>query len=159
MNTGFTLIELVVVIAIVAITTAMVLPRVWAWQRAARIGNLQYVRGAVHSSAILVHAAMLARGGRPDAAPCPAGGDIADNTIDGPGTLCTEGGLVHTMHGYPASADEQLGRQGYDVTVAGAVTTIARADAPQPAECSFTYTAPLVARTAASISPALVSGC
>jgi MSHA pilin protein MshA len=181
MHQGFTLIELAVVIAIVAITTAMVLPRVWDWQRQARIGNLQYVRGAVHSAATLVHAALLARDGRPDAAPCPGGGGTASNAAVGRGTVCTDDGLVRTLHGYPASTTvgdalpgilgaagvgtvfrasaEQLRAQGFEVTVSGPRTTIARADAPRPAECSFTYSEPLVARTAASISMSVVTGC
>lgn len=181
MHQGFTLIELIVVIAIVAITTALVLPRVWDWQRKARVGHLNYVRGAVHSSAVLVHAALRARDGRPDAAPCPGGGGTADNRADGRGTVCTEGGLVQTTHGYPASiaagealpgilgaagvgtafraSNEQLLAQGFAVTVSGPRTTIARADAPRPAECSFTYSEPLVARTAASISTSVVTGC
>ncbi|CAG1017248.1 hypothetical protein BURC_01884 [Burkholderiaceae bacterium] len=181
MNLGFTLIELAVVISIVAVTVAMVLPRVWHWQREARIGNLKYTHGAVHSSAVLVHAAMLARNGQPDREPCPAGGGTADNQLVGRGTLCTEGGLVQTHHGYPASAElgaalpgivgaagiggvfhantDELSAQGYAVSVAGPVTTIARADAPTPAQCGFTYTEPLVARTAASISTTVISGC
>jgi MSHA pilin protein MshA len=181
MHQGFTLIELVVVVAIVAFTTALVLPRVWDWQRRARIGHLNHVRGAVHSSATLVHAALLARGGQPDGSACPAGGGTADNRLAGRGTVCTEDGLVQTMHGYPAStatgeavpgilgaagigtafraSTEQLRAQGFEVTASGPRTTIARADAPRPAECSFTYTEPLVARTAASISTSVVTGC
>ncbi len=181
MNQGFTLIELVVVISIVAITVSLVLPRVWAWQRQARIGHLSYARGAVHSSSMLIHSALLARDGRPDATRC-AGGAIADNRIDGPGTVCTEHGLVQTLNGYPASVEpgsssapgilaaagigtvfnadaEQLRAEGYAVTVAGGITTIARADAPTPAQCSFRYIESLVARTAASISPTVTTGC
>jgi MSHA pilin protein MshA len=181
MHQGFTLIELAVVIAIVAVTTAMVLPRVWDWQRQARIGNLNYVRGAVHSASTLVHAAVIARDGRPDGAPCPGGGGTATNASIGRGTVCTDHGLVRTLHGHPASvapgdslpgilgaagvgtvfraSAEQLRAQGFDVSVAGPRTTIARADAPRPADCSFTYSEPLVARTAASISMSVVTGC
>lgn len=181
MTAGFTLIELVVVIAIVAITTSLVLPRVWQWQRNARVGHLGFARGAVHSSSTLVHAKLLARGGAADTAPC-AGGAAADNKTDGAGTVCTEHGLVRTMHGYPASVapgsggvpgilgaagigtvfnatPDMLRAEGYAVSVSGATTMISRADAPDPSACRFTYTEPLVARTAASISPLVTSGC
>lgn len=181
MNQGFTLIELVVVIAIVAITVSMVLPRVWFWQRQARIGHLNYARGAVHSSATLVHSALLTRNGTPDTTPC-AGGGTADNRLEGRGTVCTEHGLVQTLNGYPASvapgsagapgilgaagigtsfnaSTAELRAEGYDVRVANGVTTISRADAPAPAQCSFTYIESLVARTAASISQSVITGC
>ena len=166
MDSGFTLIELVVVVAIVAVMAATLLPRVWHLQREARIGNLQGTRGAMHATATLIHSAALARNGQPDAAPCPGGGGTADNRLDGRGTVCTESGLVAMQHGYPAATASgpsrlpgMVGGDGYIVTIDAQVATIARADASVPAQCSFTYTEPLVARTAASISPALVSGC
>jgi len=178
---GFTLIELVVVISIVAVTAAVVLPRVWHWQREARIGNLNGTRGAIHSAAMIVHAAALARRGVPDAQPCPNGG-MADNQLAGPGTVCTEHGLVRTQHGYPASippgttdapgilgaaglgtvfnaTGEQLRAEGYLIVAAGGTTTVARADAPDPARCSFSYAEPKTPRTAPSVSLAVISGC
>lgn len=181
MEQGFTLIELMVVISIVAITVSLVLPRVWFWQREARIGHLNYVRGAVHSSATLVHSALLLRQGTPDAAPC-AGGGVADNKLEGQGTVCTEHGLVRTLNGYPASVkpgapgapgilaaagigtsfhatELELLAEGYAVSVSNGTTTISRADAPHPLQCSFSYVESLVARTAASISPSLTAGC
>ncbi|HEX6364188.1 MAG TPA: hypothetical protein VFZ93_14620, partial [Albitalea sp.] len=123
----------------------------------------------------------LARGAAPDAAPC-AGEGIADNRLDGAGTVCTEAGLVGTRHGYPASLPPGAGplpgilgaagfgaarhpdagtlrAQGYDVHVQGAVTTIARADAPDGTQCRFAYTEPPAPRTAAVVSPLLVAGC
>lgn len=181
MQQGFTLIELTVAIVALAFLTAWMLPRVWDTQRKARIGNLQHLRGTMHATATVVHAAMLAQGGRPDTVPCPGGGGTADNRLEGRGTFCTEAGLVQTMHGYPASvrpgdalpgilgaagvgtvfraSDEQLRAQGYAVGVSGPRTTVSRADAPDPAACGFTYTEPLVARTAASMSTATVHGC
>jgi MSHA pilin protein MshA len=181
MYQGFTLIELAVVVSIVAITIAVMLPRVWYWQREARVGNLNGTRGAVQSAATLVHAALLSRRGEADAEPCAAGTAAATNRLEGWGTLCTESGLVQIRNGYPASVPfgdvppgilgvagvgpafhssrEQLLSQGFEVRVDGPVTTISRADAPTPAQCSFTYTESLVARTAASISPSLTSGC
>jgi MSHA pilin protein MshA len=181
MSQGFTLIELMVVICIVAIAIAAALPRIWEWQRSARIGHLNYARGAVHSSSTLIHAKLLSRNGTPDTAPC-AGGGVADNRLDGTGSVCTEHGLVQTRHGYPAAiaptgqgmpgivaaagigtnfnaTAAQLRAEGYAASVANGTMTIERADAPRPAECRFTYTEPLVARTAASISSPVISGC
>jgi prepilin-type N-terminal cleavage/methylation domain-containing protein len=181
MTQGFTLIELVVVISIVAITVSLVLPKVWFWQREARIGHLNYARGAVHSSATLVHSALLVRNGMPDSAPCMGGG-VADNKLEGPGTVCTEHGLVRTLNGYPASVnpgaagapgilgaagigtsfhatEAELRAEGYAVSVSNGTTTISRADAPNPLQCSFSYVESLVARTAASISPSVTTGC
>jgi len=181
MSQGFTLIELVVVICIVAVTVSLVLPRVWFWQRQARIGHLNHARGAVHASSTLVHSALLMRNGTPDTTPC-ADGAIADNRSEGRGTICTENGIVQTRHGYPASlapgaagapgilgaagigtafkaSAADLRAEGYDVHVANGITTISRADAPTPAQCFFTYTESLVARTAASISPSVITGC
>jgi MSHA pilin protein MshA len=130
---------------------------------------------------MLIHSALLARDGRPDTSAC-AGGGTADNQLDGRGTVCTEHGLVQTLNGYPASVvpgsagapgilgaagigtvfngdAAQLRAEGYEVSVAGGITTIARADAPTPAQCSFRYIESLVARTAASISPTVTTGC
>ena len=179
MNMGFTLIELVVVICIVAVLAAVLMPRIMYLKREARIGHLNGARGAVHSAATLIHSALLTRGGTPDAAPCPGGGGTADNSPLGRGSVCTEHGLIQTQHGYPASLlpgqagilaaagigsgfnldAAALRAEGYVVTVAAGVTTVSRADAPTPAACSFTYTEPPVARTAASISQSVISGC
>ncbi|HEV7914455.1 MAG TPA: type II secretion system protein [Albitalea sp.] len=181
MDKGFTLIELLVVICIVAVTTAVALPRFMKLQREARIGHLNSARGAVHAAATLIHSALLMRAGTPDPRPCGSGAP-ADNRLEGPGTACTEHGLVQTLHGYPASVEPGSARgpgivgsagigtvfnasaadllaEGYAVSVARGVTTIARAEAANPAHCSFTYTEPLAARTAATISASVISGC
>jgi MSHA pilin protein MshA len=181
MNPGFTLIELLVVICIVAVTTSFALPKFWQLQRQARIGHLNAARGAVHAAATLIHARALTRNDSADTSAC-AGGAIADNRLDGPGTVCTEHGLVRTQHGYPATSapgqagapgilgaagigtvfhasDAQLRAEGYVASVSGTVMTVARADAPQPAQCSFTYTESPGAQAAALVSPTVVSGC
>lgn len=178
---GFTLIELMVVICIVAIAIAMALPRMLELQRKARIGHLNGARGAVHAASTLVHAALLSRGAKPDAAACPGGG-IADNRLEGDGSFCTEHGLIRTRHGYPASVPlgapgrpgivamagigtvfaasaADLRAEGYEVAVADGTTSIARADASEPSQCRFTYTEPKAARAAATISASVISGC
>ena len=54
---------------------------------------------------------------------------------------------------------DALRADGYRVSLASGVTTFARADASNPDMCSFTYTQPLDAQTAAAISVPVVSGC
>ncbi len=120
---------------------------------------------------------MLARNGVGDAAACPGGGGTATNTTN----VCTENGLVAVTNRYPASAAlgaappgivaaagltgvfnptlAQLQAEGYNVTVAGAVTTFQIRGAPTPATCAFTYTAPAALGAAPVISATTITGC
>lgn len=188
MNRGFTLIELVVVIAIVAVLAAVALPRFASLQRDARVGHLTSVRGAVAASSTLARAKVLTRNGQPDSSPC-AGGGSADNRPSGAGTLCTENGLIALWNGYPATLAilpttlptdgaeppgivsaaglgtvfrptlAELRSEGYAVSVSGPTTSIARVDARQPALCSFSYTQAPAAGSAATISSLQTAGC
>lgn len=175
---GFTLIELVIVITIIGILAAVALPRFINLQKEARISKLNSVRGAVVSTAALVHSAALAKSGKDDSAPCPGTNVTADNRT----SLCTESGLIAIANAYPASTAvpalqypgivgaaglttvinptaAQLQAEGYDVTNSGNDTTFRIQGAPDPSTCQFVYTQSTTAGAAPLVGAVTTTGC
>lgn len=186
-QTGFTLIELIVVIVILGILAAVALPRFTNLARDARVAKLNGARGAVLAASAIIHGTVLARSGVTDAAACPGGGAAATNLING--TVCTESGTILLANWYPTGAAAvgaavgaggiipatglsgqyvanlaALNVEGYGASVAGQVTTISVIGGPGTAAglnatCSFYPYVRGSERAAPLVSAITTTGC
>lgn len=138
---GFTLIELVVVMAILGILAAFAMARFSSLEREARSAATQGLAGSLRSSASIAHGLWLAT----DAAP-----------------VTMEGNTIDMVNGYPDATDIGMAladATGFNIVVAlgpPVVTTFEKIGAP--GTCQVTYSDAPAAGAAPNINVDL-SGC
>jgi len=153
LSRGFTLIELVVTISIVAILAAVALPRFINLQTQARVSKTQALYGGLRSAAVLAHAQAIA----------------TNTATTGPAVIQMEAQNITLIHGYPTAdlAGIQTALQISNVTedvnitpggaAAGATLTVDVNGGTAP-NCQVSYTAPTVGNGSPTITLA-TGGC
>lgn len=125
-QSGFTLIELVVVITILGILAAFAVPRFAGLETKARVAAVNGMAGSVRAAATLAHSVELVN----------AGTATTSVTMDGQ--------TVTMIHFYPTADSAGIvaalqDTSGFDTSTAG---DFQLTNSPTPANCKVTYAAP-----------------
>ena len=140
-ESGFTLIELVIVITIIGILAAVALPRYVAMQSDARASKAMAIYGAIKSASVLAKARCEL-----DMAQVMSGGTCTATA----GTVNMDGAMVDMVNRYPAASASGIDRAAQVSTSEGIVIaglsprTYSMAGAVDEVNCRISYTEAVV---------------